>query len=173
VQDPALIYLSQAGVMRLKSLVLRDCVLVTDYGLAPLLSSPACSELESLDLSGCPNVGEPSIQVLSGLSKLRQLRLAGVTRFGDASIVALCQACPNLALIDLSIDLNVLDTTHRSRIPRFSTLSVSAIGRYCANLRHLQLSGACRVHDESVELLSNCKGTCCAGDLLRAHLGSN
>jgi F-box and leucine-rich repeat protein 2/20 len=137
--DSALHYLADASVwngMRLLSLSLAGCRLVTDYGTAPLAQSPALAALTSLDVSGCVFVGEATVAAL-GLCchDLRSLTMAGVTKYTDANLKALAHGCPGLTALDLSIDLSYLDTSSRSRIPRYTGAGLRHIADGCRGLQ--------------------------------------
>jgi hypothetical protein len=81
------------GGWTLRTLSLRACVQVSDTGIAAML--PLCSQLQSLNISDCPRVGEYGDKALIALGKhcsgLLKLEALGCQHVQGAGLSALAQ----------------------------------------------------------------------------------
>lgn len=149
--DSGMHYLAQ-GSNRFRSLSLKGCTKLTDYGMRALMESPVVEKIEALDLSGCLFLEDPTISALGEYCHLlKDLNLMGLSRCTDVGFKVLGEGCPNLECLDLSIDLSFLDTTHRSRIPRYGDV----MSRYAMKLwlvRFTESTNHCCCHVSSKTL---------------------
>ena len=162
ITDSALLYVAAQGVMPLRSLSLAGCSELTDYGMVALLESSACCGLRSLDVSSCIFLGDDSLHALAkSCPRLKHLILAGVTKYTDLSLNLLGQMCKGLLTIDLSMELHGLDTSRRSRVPRYTSNGVMRLSSHCKTLRSIKLSGASKMLDYSLTAIRSCTGASC------------
>ncbi|XP_031173797.1 dynein regulatory complex subunit 6 isoform X1 [Sander lucioperca] len=124
IQDQGLAALER---IRLKKLVLAECVYITDIGMEKLcknvrdlehvdvsdcvaLSDPAiraisfyCRDLVTLRMSGCPKMTDMAVQYLtSGCQHLRDLDVSGCVLLTDRSLRYLERICPPLCSITMA-----------------------------------------------------------------------
>jgi len=157
--DSAVLYLAKQGSMPLRSLSLAGCCELTDYGMVPLLNSAHCAGLRSLDISLCIFLGDDTLHTLAmACSRLQHLVLAGVTRYTDASLNVLGRMCKELITVDISMELHGLDTTRRSRIPRYTSSGVTELCKSCTWLQTIKINGANKLLDHALSSLHHCPG---------------
>lgn len=106
--DDALAYLT-SFCKKLKSLNLCGCVgAATDKALQAIAYN--CSELQSLNLGWCENVGDLGVTSLAyGCPNLRALDLCGCVLITDESVIALANGCPHLRSLGLYYCQNITD----------------------------------------------------------------
>ncbi|CAM9619543.1 unnamed protein product, partial [Ectocarpus sp. 12 AP-2014] len=130
---------------------------VTDGGMSILLprSGPT---LRDITLDGATSLGDGTVRDIArhcpGLTSLSMVEL---TRTSDASLRELGRRCPLLRLLDSSSDINVLETSHRTRVPKLGGDGVRELSRGTPCLTVLRLNGACKITDDSLLAVgSNC-----------------
>ncbi|XP_031259075.1 F-box protein SKP2B-like [Pistacia vera] len=106
--DHALAYLTEY-CRKLKILNLCGCVkAATDYALQAIGRN--CSELQSLNLGWCENVGDVGVMSLAyGCPDLRSLDLCGCVHITDDSVIALANRCLHLISLGLYYCRNITD----------------------------------------------------------------
>jgi hypothetical protein len=189
ISDTALEYISR-GCKHLVFLCLADCRSVTDVGLDSLATySPP---LQVLDLTRCTGISDEGISMLIGSagSSLKELTLSGCAQLGDPSLKAIGAICSNLkklVAVDLSLcsdiglgfistgcrKLRVLDwscagwkrveLSRQSRVPKFGDAGLQL---FCAQLKcltELRLDGASKLTDKTLESVA---GNCSSLEIL-------
>jgi F-box/leucine-rich repeat protein 2/20 len=123
-----------SAMPRLASLVLRNCVSISDRSLRSLSSAATRISLRELDLSGCHRITDAGVACLREMQALELLSLSGCgPKITDLSSQHTLSAMPSLRKLDLSW------------LPEISDHSVVDISRGCPELRELVLTGCCLV----------------------------
>jgi F-box and leucine-rich repeat protein GRR1 len=113
---------------RARHLILKqgDCK-VTEDELAEVL--PLCLYLETLVLSGVPDISDRTMALASKAANLEGLDVTGCTQITDDGVLELMKQPPPMKRLYLNGVTGVTDT------------AISAIAKKCANLTVLELSG--------------------------------
>eukprot|EP00752_Nemacystus_decipiens_P014289 g12709.t1 len=159
--DLALEYLAKgSGEARptpLKALNVAGVGGFTDEGMSILMprSGPT---LQDIRLDGATSLGDGTVRSIArhcpGLTSLSMVEL---TRTSDRSLRELGRRCPLLRLLDSSSDINVLETSHRTRVPKLGGDGVREMSTGTPCLAVLRLNGACKITDDSlVAVATNC-----------------
>ncbi|CAM9373052.1 unnamed protein product [Pylaiella littoralis] len=129
----------------------------TDEGMSVLMprSGPT---LEDITLDGATSLGDGTVRSIArhcpGLTSLSMVEL---TRTSDRSLRDLGRRCPLLRLLDSSSDINLLETSHRTRVPKLGGDGVRELSLGTPCLAVLRLNGACKITDDSlVAVGANC-----------------
>ncbi|CAM9208510.1 unnamed protein product, partial [Hapterophycus canaliculatus] len=130
----------------------------TDDGMSILMprSGPT---LEKITLDGATSlVGDGTVRSIAlHCPNLTSLSMVELTRTSDRSLKELGKRCPLLRLLDSSSDINVLETSHRTRVPKLGGSGVRELSLGTRNLAILRLNGACKITDDSLAAVgSNC-----------------
>ncbi|CAN0106907.1 unnamed protein product, partial [Ectocarpus sp. 13 AM-2016] len=104
-----------------------------------------------ITLDGATSLGDGTVRDIArhcpGLTSLSMVEL---TRTSDASLRELGRRCPLLRLLDSSSDINVLETSHRTRVPKLGGDGVRELSLGTPCLTVLRLNGACKITDDSL-----------------------
>ncbi|PRP85823.1 hypothetical protein PROFUN_06015 [Planoprotostelium fungivorum] len=119
----------------------RECKQITDDFIVTLASF--CPSLEELWLDSCIKLTDQSVIRVSQYCNIRALRLTGVFRVTDTSIMHLAVHNPGLQVLALGKCYKVTDA------------SVIKIAKFCKNIRVLQLQGCQSITDAAVMHLSH------------------
>jgi len=112
---------------------------VTDEEMFRMFGGGRFSELQTLNLSGCSNITDPSVmEVARRCSNLQTLNLEWCTNITDASVMEVARRCSNLQTLNLTCCSNITDA------------SVMEVARRCSNLQTLTLYGCSNITDTSV-----------------------
>eukprot|EP00903_Cladosiphon_okamuranus_P006370 g6237.t1 len=159
--DLALEYLAKgSGESRptpLKALNVAGVGGFTDEGMSILMprSGPT---LQDITLDGATSLGDGTVRSIArhcpGLTSLSMVEL---TRTSDTSLRELGRRCPLLRLLDSSSNINILETSHRTRVPKLSGDGVRELSAGTPCLAVLRLNGACKISDDTlVAVGANC-----------------
>lgn len=121
---------------KLERLHLRDCLLVTDEGIASVLSR--YPNLEELNLQGITDLTDRAFAIPH--HKLRNLDISDAKEITDQGIETLTTFCPNLSILSL----NGQNLTDRG---------LEAIARSCKHLVRFKLVQAHQITDEALMAL--------------------
>ena len=83
-----------------------------------------------MDITRCFSIKDETLYVLGEhCLRLERLLMLGVPHVTDKGIKALAEGCRRLETLDLSADLNMLETSTKSRVPHYTTagLQVGAV----------------------------------------------
>ncbi|CAM9739500.1 unnamed protein product, partial [Discosporangium mesarthrocarpum] len=160
ITDLGLEYLSNGSgekALPLKSLSLAGVLGVTDIGMALLLPRSGVT-LQELTLNGATALGDSTVRCISCYCpNMLSLGLVELTRTSDGSLAELGKGCRKLRCLDLSSNINILEATHRTRVPSLGSRGVKELCRYAVSLTALHLNGACKVADAALMAIgSNC-----------------
>lgn len=147
VGDAALCAVSK-HCKQLRVLYASECHRMTRIGLRAL--ALGCVELTVLDLSRCTDVDDPALgAIAAGCANLKTLRLSGCEKITDDGLAVVARGCHNLQLLDVK---------DCRRVGEFGDRALLALGRYCADLTHLDMFGCAHVQDAGVIAVSRgCK----------------
>ncbi|KAJ8762789.1 hypothetical protein K2173_022918 [Erythroxylum novogranatense] len=142
----------------LKILNLCGCVkAATDHALQAIGRN--CSQLQSLNLGWCENVGDIGVMSLAyGCPDLRTLDLCGCVHITDESVIALAYRCLHLRSLGLYYCRNITDAAMyslvRSRVQNKPTMWESMKGRYDEEgLKSLNISQCTALTPPAVQAL--------------------
>uniref|UniRef100_A0A2P2K4I9 F-box protein SKP2A n=1 Tax=Rhizophora mucronata TaxID=61149 RepID=A0A2P2K4I9_RHIMU len=143
---------------KLKTLNLCGCVkAATDRALQGIGRN--CSQLQSLNLGWCENVGDIGVTSLAyGCPDLRTLDLCGCVDITDESVIALANGCPHLRSLGLYYCQNITDRAMyslvHSRVKNKPAMWQSKKGRYDEEgLRSLNISQCTALTPPAVQAL--------------------
>jgi len=125
----------------LKSLVLDGFVSLEKEDLHP--SIPHLRKLESLDLSRCRNLDDSTMILLSQHihSTLKVLYLKGLEKVSDEGVIAICNSCTKLQVLELSY------------VPITDKAGISI--QHLPQLRALFMRDNYRITDKSIDVITN------------------
>jgi arylsulfatase A-like enzyme len=118
---------------KLERLYLRDCLLVTDEGIAFVLSR--CLYLEELNLQGMTDLTDQAFAVPH--HQLKSLDISDAKEMTDRGVEALTALCPNLSVLSLNGD-------------KLTDRGIEAISRSCKHLVRFKLLQAHQITDKAV-----------------------
>jgi len=158
ITDEELIQLS-SNAPKMEKLNLRDCLLITDVGVAAVLSK--CEHLEELNLKGVTDV---TFEFQASKERLRTLHISEAA-ISDLALEKLVSGCPNLSVLSL-LGKNLTDRgiqalsqcRHlvRLKILQADNISEEALIGVLGNnphLGHLVLQGCKNLSDRTLEAL--------------------
>uniref|UniRef100_A0A6N2MLJ7 Uncharacterized protein n=1 Tax=Salix viminalis TaxID=40686 RepID=A0A6N2MLJ7_SALVM len=155
--DVSLEYLTEF-CRKLKILNLCGCVKgATDRALQAIGRN--CSQLQSLNLGWCENVGDVGVRSLAyGCPDLRTLDLCGCVCITDDSVIALANSCPHLGSLCLYYCRNITDRAMYSlvenRMKNKAAMWKSMEGRYGEEgLKSLNISQCTAITPPAVQAL--------------------
>ncbi|CAN0146443.1 unnamed protein product, partial [Laminaria digitata] len=123
---------------------------LTDEGMAVLMprSGPT---LEDITLDGATSLGDGAVRAIARhCPNLTSLSMVELTRTSDRSLKELGKRCPLLRLLDSSSDINVLEASHRTRVPKLGADGVREMCVGTPSLAVLRLNGACKITDDAL-----------------------
>eukprot|EP01117_Protostelium_nocturnum_P020047 TRINITY_DN8855_c0_g1_i2.p1 TRINITY_DN8855_c0_g1~~TRINITY_DN8855_c0_g1_i2.p1 ORF type:complete len:848 (+),score=159.19 TRINITY_DN8855_c0_g1_i2:317-2860(+) len=132
--------LTKRGKCCLKKVDFRECKSITDEFICALASF--CPKLEELWLDSCSKLSDQSVNKISQFCSIKVLRLTGIFRITDASIMHLAIHNPSLQILFLG------------KCYRITDASIIKVAKHCKNIRHLQLNGCKSITDASIMHLS-------------------
>ncbi|KAJ7553334.1 hypothetical protein O6H91_06G093900 [Diphasiastrum complanatum] len=132
-----------ASCYNLRDLDLYRSVDIGDGGVAAI--SCGCQRLKGMNLSYCPKVTDTSLQSISQLRELRQLKLRGCDLVSSAGLSIVASGCKRLVELDIK------------RCTRIDDVGVLAVAHSCPNIRQINLS-YCPV--SNIGLMSVAKLSC-------------
>ncbi|CAN0017553.1 unnamed protein product [Ascophyllum nodosum] len=129
----------------------------TDEGMAVLLSGSGPT-LESLTLDGVTKLRDATVRSIARhCPNLKSLSMVELTRMSDRSFKDLGKGCPLLRLLDSSSNLNMLETSHRTRVPKLGARGIREMSVGTDALVVLRLNGVCKITDGALEAVGeNC-----------------
>jgi hypothetical protein len=123
------------------------CQDVTDYGVKGFFKT-FYGFLESIDFSGCNQLGTESALTLSEhASKLQIIKLNGLSKILPVGLTALWNSAPELQRYEMCSDLSTTSTHRRSTMPHLSDLVLTTAALPYNTLTDLKLIGAFQVTD--------------------------
>lgn len=127
----------------LTSLYLANLHELSHDDLAPAI--PDCRRLRSLDVSGCHQLDDSTLQLLAQFANatLQVLYLKSLNKVTDQGIVAICQSCHQLRVLDIS-NLHALTDEGAGM----------AIGENLTQLRALYLRDNYRFTNQSIDIIT-------------------
>ncbi|KAK7237655.1 hypothetical protein SO694_00098074 [Aureococcus anophagefferens] len=140
VMQPAMTSLDVTDCHLVTDAALWACDHITDDGLAVLASG--CRDLEHVDVSGCPRLGEFGDRALLALGRfcgrLERLDMFGCAHVQDAGIIAVARGCGGLEKLRLT------------GCRELTGGALAALARQCPNLVDLSIAGCERIKDEDL-----------------------
>ncbi|HEY5235228.1 MAG TPA: sulfatase-like hydrolase/transferase, partial [Rhabdochlamydiaceae bacterium] len=147
---------------KIEKLNLRDCLLITDAGVAAVLSK--CTHLEELNLKGVTDVTGEAFELQAPRERLRTLHISEAA-ISDLGLEKLVSACPNLSILSL-LGKNLTDRgmhalsgcRHLVRLKILQADNISeealiSVLRNNPHLGHLVLQGCKNLSDRTLEVL--------------------
>lgn len=111
---------------------------------AMLLLARVCPQLQSLDVSDSPEIGDEGIVAIArGCPQLRKLAIGGPFELTDVSLVALGRGCPQLEALKLTECMDLTDE------------GLAAIAEGCPSLSTLELHVSQNISDAGLASVAN------------------
>jgi phosphoglycerol transferase MdoB-like AlkP superfamily enzyme len=146
---------------KMEKLNLRDCLLVSDKGVASVLT--ACEHLEDFNLKGVTDLTDDAFAQLPR-ERLRTLHISEAA-LSDHGLEKIVKACPNLSVLSLQgknlTDRGIQALSHLRHLGRLKILQMDNISEEAligvlknnSHLGHLVLQGCKNVSDRTLEAL--------------------
>ena len=131
ITDSELVLLASS---HLEKINLRDCLLVSDAGIAAVLSK--CTRLEELNLKGITDLTDLAFEIEGTLPRLRSLNISDAP-ISDQGLKKLVSTCPNLSVLSLQAK-NLTDQ------------GIHAMATCCRHLVRLKILQAEQVSEEAL-----------------------
>lgn len=135
-----------SAILKFKNLTVLDLSWkqIPDRTLGKILKH--CNMLESLDITGCTAL------TAQGFAKFDKRRLPRIQRLSfafcrgllDEELLKICQSCPNLTYIDISLCSNI------------SNKGLESL-KYCELLSHISMNRCRQFSDEGFEFIRHCR----------------
>lgn len=152
-------HIEHPGFHNVHAVYLRNCHELTDISLGWIASG--CSQLETLDVQGCENLGDFGLRSIGGLNHLKTLNMQGCDGISDSGILQLVSN----AKVEFGLEaLPELHTVILSRCSRISEKGLLALVQTLSgSLSRLEVCYTGRISDDFIRhlaLLSNNRLRC-------------